>query len=319
MTGRTAFVVRRLAITIPVLLAMSVVVFLMVHLVPGDPAQSMLGLRATPALLAQVRENLNLNDPLPEQFATWISHVVTGDLGTDYANGAPVGQELGVALPVTIELAVCALFVSGIGGVLLGVIAATRRGWRRASSSAVVVLGVAIPDFWMGIMLVLLFSATLAALPPSGYAPLSEGLGPNFRTFVLPVAALSLFQAAYFARTARAAMEEALRAPSITFLRAKGVRERSVVWRHALRNASVPIVTIVGLQFGAILGGAIVIETLFDLPGVGKLLYSSILSHQYSVVQGCVLVIATMFILVNLVTDLIIGWLDPRIGDGTAR
>jgi peptide/nickel transport system permease protein len=319
MTPRAAFVARRLALTIPMLLVMSVLVFLVIHLVPGDPAQTLLGLRATPQLVAQVRENLHLNDPLPLQYVRWLGGVLSGDLGRDYASGAPVAQELGVALPVTLELAFGALVVSGTVGVALGVLAAAHGGWRRRATGTFVVLGVAIPDFWMGIMLVLVFAAWFAVLPPSGYTPLSQSATGNLRTFVLPIAALSIFQAAYFARTAQSAMADALHAPYVTFLRAKGLRESTLVWRHALRNASVPIATIIGLQFGAILGGTIVIESLFNLPGVGNLLFTSVTARDYTVVQGCVLVIGAAFIIVNLVTDLVIGWLDPRIGDGAAR
>jgi peptide/nickel transport system permease protein len=316
MTRRTAFVLRRLGLTVPVLAAMSVIVFLVLHLVPGDPAETQLGLRATPELVAQVRENLHLNDPLPVQYVEWLKGVLVGDLGTDYASGAPVSEELRVALPVTIELALGALLVSGLVGIVLGAVAATRGRVGRSAASGFTVLGIAIPEFWMGIMLVLVFSATFAVLPPSGYVPIGDDFVGNLRSFALPVATLSIFNAALFARTTGTAMQDALASRSILFLRAKGLHERTITWKHALRNASVPIATIMGIQFGSILGGTIIIETLFDLPGVGKLLFTSVSARSYTVVQGCVLVIATMFILVNLLTDLIIGWLDPRIGDG---
>jgi peptide/nickel transport system permease protein len=298
------------------LAAMSIIVFLVIHLVPGNPAETLLGLRATPQLIAQVRENLHLNDPLPVQYVKWLRGVLVGNLGTDYASGAPVGSELRVALPVTAELAIGSLLVSGVLGVALGAAAAARGGIRSAAAGGVTVLGISIPEFWMGIMLVLLFSATFALLPPSGYVPLTQNLTGNLRSFALPVATLSIFQTAFFARTARGAMQDALRSRSVLFLQAKGLRDRAIIWKHALRNASVPIVTIVGLQFGSILGGTIIIESLFDLPGVGRLLFASVSGRSYTVVQGCVLVIAGMFIFVNLLTDLLIGWLDPRIGDG---
>lgn len=319
MTRRTRYILRRLLLTIPVLATMSVFVFAVVHLVPGDPARTMLGLRATPELEAQVRADLHLDESLPQQYASWVAGVVGGDLGSDYASGAPVTEKLAVALPVTLELGVAAVLLGALIGVGLGAMAATRRGWRRKAGDGFVILGTAIPDFWMGIMLVLLFTTTLALLPPSGYVKLVDDPVGNLRYFVLPVACLTIFQAAYFARTARAAIEEALQAPSMLFLRATGLPQRSIVWRHALRNAAAPIVTIVGLQFGAVLGGAIVIETLFDLPGVGKLLFDAISTRNYTVVQGCVLLIATMFVVVNLLTDLLVGWLDPRIGDGATR
>jgi peptide/nickel transport system permease protein len=220
---------------------------------------------------------------------------------------------------VTAELAIASIVLGGFLGVAIGALAATRGGWTKPTAGGFVVLGTAIPDFWMGIMLVLLFTTTLAVLPPSGYVSLAEDPVANLRYFVLPVACLAIFQAAYFARATRSAIEEALQAPSVLFLRAKGTSRRRIIWRHALRNASVPVVTLIGLQFGAVLGGAIVIETLFNLPGVGRLLYQAISKREYTVVQGCVLVIGLMFVLVNLVTDLIVGWLDPRIGDGVVR
>jgi len=319
MSRRTRYVLRRLALTVPALVAMSVFVFLVVHLVPGDPVQAMLGLRATPQLEAQVRSDLHLDRSLPEQYLDWAGGVLHGDLGRDYASGTTVTDKLGVALPVTLELGLAVVILGALAGIAIGASAATRGGWRRASAEGFVILGTAIPEFWMGIMLVLLFTTALALLPPSGYVPLVDDPLANLRYFAMPIACLAIFQTAYFARTARAAIEEALQAPSVLFLRAKGLPPRSILWRHALRNAAAPIVTIVGLQFGAILGGAIVIETLFDLPGVGKLLFDAITTRNYTVVQGCILVIAGMFILVNLVTDLVVGWLDPRIGDKAMR
>jgi peptide/nickel transport system permease protein len=320
MTRRTRYALRRLALTVPVVVTMSVFVFLVIHLVPGDPVQAMLGLRSTPALEAQVRSDLHLDRSLPEQYVDWARGVVLhGDLGHDYASGESVTSELGTALPVTVELGVAVVLLGAITGIALGATAATGRRWRRRSTEAFVILGTAIPEFWMGIMLVLLFTTTLALLPPSGYVSLFSDPVSNARYFAMPVVCLAIFQAAYFARTARTAIEEALQAPSVLLLRAKGLPQRSILWRHALRNAAPPIVTIVGLQFGAILGGAIVIETLFGLPGVGKLLLDAITTRNYTVVQGCVLVIGGMFVLVNLFTDLVVGWLDPRIGDGTAR
>lgn len=319
MSRRTRYVLRRLLLTVPVLATMSVFVFLVLHLVPGDPVQAMLGLRATPELEAQVRSDLRLDRSLPEQYVSWLGGVLRGDLGRDYASGAPVTQKLGVALPVTLELGLAAIVTGALIGVSIGAVAATRRGWPRRSTEGFVILGTAIPEFWMGIMLVLLFTTALGLLPPSGYVPFPDDPVGNVRYLALPVACLAIFQAAYFARTATSAIEDALRAPHVLFLRAKGVSARAILWRHALRNASAPIVTIVGLQFGAILGGAIVIETLFNLPGVGKLLFDAISTRNYTVVQGCVLVIAGLFVLVNLVTDLVVGWLDPRIGDGVVR
>jgi peptide/nickel transport system permease protein len=319
VSGRTRFAVERLLLTIPTLLAMSVFVFLLIRLVPGDPVRTMLGFRATPANVATIRHQLQLDQPLPTQYLNWLEGLLHGDLGRDYISHAPLSQLLGDALPVTLELTLLAMALALVVGLPLGVLAAAGRGPARRLTDAFVIVGVSIPDFWLGTLLVLLFAATLVWLPPSGYVPFTSDPAANIRYMALPVVTLAVGEAAYILRTTRGAMEETLGAPFVTFLRAKGLSERSVVFRHALRNASVPIVTVVGIQFGVLLGGAIVIETLFGLPGVGRLTVTAIDQRNYTVVQGSVLVIATMFILVNLATDLIYGWLDPRIDERGER
>jgi peptide/nickel transport system permease protein len=232
---------------------------------------------------------------------------------------APLSDLLSNAIPVTLELTFLSMSLALVAGVPLGVLAAARPGAIRRAMDGFVIVGVSIPDFWLGTLLVLLFAATLVWLPPSGYTPFTADPIGNLRYMTLPVLALAVGEAAYIARTTRGAMDEALGAPFVTFLRAKGLAERSIIFRHALRNASVPIVTVAGIQFGVLLGGAIVIETLFGLPGVGRLTVTAINQRNYTVVQGAVLVIATLFIVVNLVTDLLYGWLDPRIGEGAER
>jgi peptide/nickel transport system permease protein len=319
VSGRTRFAVERLLLTIPTLLAMSVFVFLLIRLVPGDPVRTMLGFRATPANVATIRHQLQLDQPLPSQYVNWLEGLLHGDLGRDYISHAPLSQLLGDALPVTLELTLLAMALALVVGLPLGVLAAAGRGPARRLTDAFVIVGISIPDFWLGTLLVLLFAATLVWLPPSGYVPFTSDPVANLRYMALPVVTLAVGEAAYILRTTRGAMEETLGAPFVTFLRAKGLSERSVVFRHALRNASVPIVTVVGIQFGVLLGGAIVIETLFSLPGVGRLTVTAIDQRNYTVVQGSVLVIATMFILVNLVTDLVYGWLDPRIDERGER
>jgi peptide/nickel transport system permease protein len=314
VSPRLAFVIRRVALTIPTLVAMSIFVFLLIRLVPGDPVRTMLGFRATPENVATVRAQLHLDDSLPAQYWHWITGVVHGDLGRDYISGESVATLIGDPLPVTLELTVLAMALALLIGVPLGTLAA--KGSKPVSrfSSGFVVLGVAIPDFWLGTLLVLLFAAELALLPPSGWAPLSAGLADNLRYLALPVATLAVGEAAYILRTTRGAMTETLGEPYVSFLRARGIGERRIVFRHALRNAAVPIVTVVGIQFGVLLGGAIVVETIFGLPGLGKLVVTAVNQRNYTVVQGAVLVIATLFILVNLLTDLVYGWLDPRVG-----
>jgi peptide/nickel transport system permease protein len=313
VSPRTAFLLRRLALTVPTLLAMSVFVFLLIRLVPGDPVRTMLGFRATPENIATVRAQLHLDDPLPSQYFSWLTNIFAGDLGQDYVSGESVAKLIGQRLPVTAELTVLAMVMGIVIGVPLGVLAS--RGHRLVGRLAdgFVVGGVAVPDFWLGTLLVLLFAATLGLLPPSGWTPLSAGLWENLRYILLPALALGIGQAAYITRTTKGAMLQVLGEPFVQFLRAKGLREREIVFRHALRNAAVPIVTVIGIQFGVLLGGAIVIETIFGLPGLGRLVVTAINQRNYTVVQGGVLVIATLFILVTLVTDLLYGWLDPRV------
>ena len=309
------FTSRRLLLAVPVLLAMSAFVFLMIHLVPGDPVRTMLGFRATPENVAQVRGALGHDQPLLTQYLQGIGGILHGDLGQDFVSHTPVSTLLAQRLPVTIELTLLSMTLAIAIGVPLGVLAA-RPGWVRRLSEGFVVAGIAIPDFWLGIMLVLLFAGIMHVLPPSGYVPLLEDPLQNLKYMALPVVTLAFGEAAYILRTTRGAMEETLSTPFVLFARARGLSDRSVVFRHTLRNAAVPIVTVIGIQFGVLLGGAIVVEYLFALPGIGRLVVTAINQRNYTVVQGGVLVVATMFILVTLLTDVIVGVVDPRIEEG---
>jgi peptide/nickel transport system permease protein len=319
MNARVRFVATRIALTIPVLLLMSVFVFMMIHLVPGDPVRTMLGFRATDANVKQVTQSLGLDEPLIQQYLDWLGGLLHGDLGQDYISHESLNHLLGQSLPVTLELTLVAMGLAVVIGVPLGVQAATGPGWVRRLTEGFVVAGISIPDFWLGIMLVLVFTATLGVLPPSGYVPFLDDPVQNLRYMLLPVVTLAVGETAYILRTTRGAMEQVLDRPFVTYLRAKGVRHFPLMFKHALRNASVPIATVIGIQFGVLLGGAIVIETLFALPGVGRLVVTAINQRNYPVVQAGVLVIAALFLLVNLLTDLVIGWLDPRIADGARQ
>jgi peptide/nickel transport system permease protein len=318
VSPRARFIARRLLLAIPVIVAMSIFVFLMIHLVPGDPVQTMLGFRATPHNVAVVREQLGLDQPLLHQYLAWAGGLLQGNFGEDFISHAPVATLLAQRLPVTIELTLLSMTLAVLIGVPLGVRAAARAGVVRTVTEGWVVAGIAIADFWLGIMLVLLFAGIWRLLPPSGYVPFVKDPVQNLRYLALPVIALAFGESAYILRTTRGAMEEVLGTQYILFLRAKGIAERRIVYRHALRNAAAPIVTVIGIQFGVLLGGAIVIETLFALPGVGRLIVTSIQQRNYVVVQGGVLVVAVLFILVTLLTDVIVGWLDPRVEEGSA-
>lgn len=318
MSPRLRYVVRRLLITIPVLLAMSVFVFLLIRLVPGDPVRTMLGFRATDENVATIRAQLGLDQPLLDQYLAWLGGITRFDLGQDFVSKVPLNQLIAERLPVTLELTTLAMLLALAVGIPLGVLAATRRRNTGRATTAVAILGIAIPDFWLGIMLVLLVAGTFRLLPPSGYVPFLEDPVANLRYMILPVITLAFAEIAYILRTTRASMEETLGSPFVTFLRAKGVSPRSITYRHALRSAAVPIVTVVGIQVGVLLGGAIVVEVLFGLPGIGKMLVTAINQRNYPVVQAGILAVALLFILVNLVTDLLYGVLDPRIAEADA-
>jgi peptide/nickel transport system permease protein len=310
VSPRARYAVRRLLLAIPVIIAMSIFVFLMIHLVPGDPVQTMLGFRATPENVSTVRAQLGLDRSLLAQYLTWAGGLLHGNFGQDFISHTPVSTLLAQRLPVTIELTLLSMTLAVAVGVPLGVRAAAKPGAVRQATEGFVVAGIAITDFWLGIMLVLLFAGIWQVLPPSGYVPFLKDPVANLRYLILPVLALAFGEAAYILRTTRGAMEEVLGTQYILFLRAKGIAER--------RNAAPPIVTVIGIQFGVLLGGAIVIESLFALPGVGRLIVTSIQQRNYVVVQGGVLVVAVLFILVTLATDLIVGWLDPRTEEGAA-
>ncbi len=315
MSPRLRFVVHRLLVTIPILLAMSLFVFLIIRLVPGDPVRTMLGFRATDENVAAIRTALGLDQPLLDQYLAWLGGLARLDLGQDFISKVPLTQLLSERLPVTLELTFLAMGLALAIGIPAGVVAATRSKRTGRASTAFVVASISIPDFWLGIMLVLLFAGTFRLLPPSGYTPLAQDPVANLRYMILPVLTLAVAEGAYILRTTRGAMEETLGTPFITFLRARGVSERRIVYTHALRSAAVPIVTVVGIQLGVLLGGAIVVESLFALPGVGRMIVTGINQRNYPVVQAGVLAVATLFILLNLVTDLLYGAIDPRLAE----
>jgi peptide/nickel transport system permease protein len=313
-----AFVLRRVLLTVPTLFVMSIVVFLIIRLVPGDPVRSMLGFRATDENVAELRRQLGLDQSLFTQYVNWIDALLHGELGKDIVSHAPLTELLAQRLPVTFELTGLSMLLAVFVGVPLGVTAATGGRWMNRLTEGFVVFGISVPDFWLGIILVLVFAATLALFPPSGYVPFSTNPLANLRYMALPVLTLAVGEAAYILRTTRSAVRAVMSRPFVTFLRAKGISPRRIVFGHALRNAGPPIATVIGIQVGVLLGGAIIVETMFALPGVGRLVVTGINQRNYPTVQVGVLAIATIFIVVSLLTDLIVGWLDPRVMDGEA-
>ena len=300
------YLARRLLLTIPVLLGVATLVFALIHLVPGDPAQSMLGDTASPADVQRLRENLGLNDPLLVQYGKFMSGIARGDLGTSFRYGTPVTQEIRSRLLRTLQLAVAAMAVAILFAIPLGIIAAVYRGTAIDHSAMTLALaGISMPNFWLGPLLAILFAVILGWLPVAGTgSPLH---------LVLPAATLGAALSAILARMTRASLLEELRELYVLSARARGVSRVRAVLRHAFRNSLIPIVTIIGLQFGAVLTGTIITETIFAWPGVGRLLIQAINFRDYPLVQGCILFISFTYVMVNLLTDLTYGWLDPRI------
>jgi peptide/nickel transport system permease protein len=307
-------IARRLLWTIPILFGTAVIVFLILRLVPGDPAAAILGADATTAQVRQVRIELGLNKPIYTQFVSWLGGVLHGSFGQDYVNDQSITSEIGSRLPVTLELACFAFVLAAVVAIPAGVLAAAwRDSWLDRCVKAVSVLGIAVPDFVFGILAILLFSLTLGVVPSSGFVPLSASLGGNLRSLILPAAALAAGLAGVLTRVTRAAMLDVLQADYIRLARANGMPPGSIVFRYALRNAAIPIVTVAGMQAGYLLGGTVVVEQLFAIPGVGQLVVQAMLNRDYPVVQACVLIFVVAFILVNLVSDVAYTLLNPRL------
>ncbi len=308
------YVGKRLLAMIPVLFLVSLIAFTIIHLTPGDPAMMMLGEEATPDTIAALRHDLGLDRPLPVQYITWLGRVLQGDLGRSIRQHQPVLDAIVQRLPVTIELTFFAMLISLCIAIPTGIVSATRRNSLADVGSTIVsLLGVSMPNFFLAMLLIFAFALHLRLLPPIGYTPISRGLVENLRGMVLPAITLGTAAAAIVSRLTRSTLLEVLSQDYIRTARAKGLSERAVVYGHALRNALIPVVTIVGLQTGALLGGAVITETIFVLPGVGALVVSSIFQRDFPTVQGAVLFLSLLHMFVNLAVDLLYAYLDPRI------
>ena len=300
------YLIRRLLLTIPVLLGVATLVFSLIHFIPGDPAQAMLGEGAAPEDIAQLRQRLGLDRPLLVQYGSFLQGLARGDLGVSLRNDQPVLQQILERMPATAELAFASMAVAVLIALPLGIIAAVWRGTAVDHSAMTLSLvGISVPNFWLGPLLAIVFAVELGWLPVGGRGTLAH--------LVLPAATLGAALAAILARMTRASLLEELREPYVLAARAKGVSRSRAVLHHALRNSLIPIVTILGLQFGVVLTGAVITETIFAWPGIGRLLIQSISFRDYPTVQGCVLLIAVTYVGVNLITDLTYGFLDPRI------
>jgi len=311
------YISQRLAQTVPTLFLITGIVFLVVYFIPGDPAAVILGQGATPDAVASVRQQMGLDDPLPVRYGVWLRHVLAGDLGESSISRQPVWTLLGRALPVTAYLAGFSLLIALLIAVPTGILAALKRNtWADVACTTWALLGVSIPGFWLGIQFVYLFGARLQWVPLQGYVGPRDDLGNSVRTMLLPALTLGVFLSGPLMRYLRGSVLQTLSQEYVTVARAKGLAERRVVLRHVLRNSLIPFVTVLGVQLGYLLGGAVVIETVFTLPGIGYLAVGAINDRDYPVVQGVVLVVATAFVLINILVDVVTSVLDPRIRAG---
>jgi peptide/nickel transport system permease protein len=300
------YIIRRLVLLVPLLFGASVIVFLTIRLIPGDPARLALGAEATDDQVQLMRRQWRLDEPLPVQYAYWVSRVLQGDFGRSTVSRVPAGEEIGLRLPATLRLTGASMLIATTIGIGLGVLAGVRHNtWLDRASMLVALLGICTPSFWLGLMLILVFSVRLAWLPSFGQGGLDH--------LILPALTLGTAGAAVIARVTRSSLLDVLGAEYLRTARAKGLAEHLVVARHALRNAFIPVLTLLGLEFGGLLAGAIVTETVFAYPGIGLLLVNSVGNRDFPVVQGALLLFAVQFVLVNLVVDVLYAVVDPRI------
>lgn len=308
------YAARRLLMTIPTFLIVAAMVFTLMRLVPGDPAAVMVGDLDDPTVLSEVREQLGLDEPLPLQFGIWLQGVLHGELGTSLMTGEDVLDAMLQRFGVTAQIVAISIFLAMLVAIPVGLLAAWKQNSRAdLATMTLVILGVSVPSFWVGILLILVFGVELGWLPTIGYVSIADDFGQGIRYLILPVAALLLTEMASLARMMRSSTIEVLRLEYITHARAKGLPERTVLWRHALPNAFAPVLTVLGLMLGSLLGGAVVIETVFTLPGLGRFLVDGIYARDYPVVQGTLLLVAGIYVITNLVVDLLYPIFDPRV------
>ena len=308
------YLVRRLVQSVPVVFFVTLVAFSLTLLLPGDPAAALMGDSFDKVAYEAMRKELGLERPIPVQYAMWLGRVVRGDLGISTRMHEPVLHALVARVPVTLELTAMTLAFALFVGVPAGVVSAVRPGSKADMVGRFLAIGgAAIPEFWLGILLIYVFALWLQAVPPSGYVPLQAGVWANVRGMILPAVTLSVFFTAVVMRQTRSSLIEVMQQEYVTVARAKGLRESAIVVRHALKNAAIPLITVVGLQVGRLFGGAVIVETIFALPGVGRVAADSIGWRDFPMMQGAVLVMAVGVLLANLGTDLICAIADPRI------
>ncbi|SDX02265.1 peptide/nickel transport system permease protein [Marininema mesophilum] len=322
---------------IPVLIGMSIITFSIVHAIPGDPAKAILGDKATPEAVAQLKESMGLNKPMIVQYLDYVKGIMTGDLGTSFITKTPVAEEVGPYLAATMELSLAAMLIAIFFGMNLGILAAWKHNTKLDYTAMVIaIIGVSVPVFWLGLMEQWVFAQDLGWLPSNGridprmaFESITnfyfldaliqgdlEAFGNALQHIILPAIALGTIPMAYIARMTRSSMLEVMSSDYVRTARAKGVSEFLIIYKHTLRNAFIPILTVFGLQMGLLLGGAILTETIFSWPGIGRYVYEAINNRDYPVIQSGILLIAFIFVIINLIVDLLYAWVDPRIQYG---
>ena len=310
-------VIYRLLQAIPVVVIFAVLVFMLLQLLPGDPAVAIAGNEATPEAIDRIRQQLGLDRPLLEQLLSWFNHLAHGDFGKSLILNQSVVSAVVERLPVTLSLSFLSLMITLPVGVSLGVLAAYwRNTWLDSFVMVGALLGVSMPSFWLGILSVILFSVTLGWLPPAGYVPISQGLWPWLSALIQPAVVLALFQIGFLARITRSAMLDVLDQDFIRTARAKGVDEWHTITKHAFRNTLIPVVTVTGIIISLLIGGSVVVEQVFALPGIGRLIVQGILARDYPLVQGTMLIFGFSFVLINIFVDIIYMLVDPRVRFG---
>jgi peptide/nickel transport system permease protein len=312
-----AYASRRLLDAIPTLFLSSILIFLLLRLLPGDPALVLAGSQATPDAVEQVRQSMGLSEPLPVQYAIWLGHVMRGDLGTSIFTHVSVATLLSQRIPATLTLAVVGLLLSILLSLVLGIASAlNQRSPIDWCISVFAGVSISVPSFWLGILMILLFSVTLGWLPPGGRGDFAEDPVDALKSLIMPAVALSLPGAVALSRLVKATMLEVLYEDYVRTARAKGLGDYAVVVAHAFRNALIPIITAVGIEFGRLLGGAVIIESVFGWAGIGTLMLTSMSNRDYTVVQSSLLLLVTVFVVVNLLVDVSYGFIDPRVRVG---
>lgn len=307
-------ILKKILTAIPVLLVVSIVLFLLLNVMPGDAADSMSTMDATAEEVEALRKSLGLNDPMYIQYLRWLKNVLKGDFGISFLNGASVTEKIVTRLPVTLELTLLAMLIAVAIALPMGVLSATHRNSTiDAIASFISMIGVAVPHFWLAMMLIIIFSVNLHWLPASGFTPISQGLGKNLIKMIMPAFSVGLGFAATVMRQTRSNMIDVLGTDYISTAKAKGMSKSVVVWKHGVRNALIPVITVIGMQTGRLFGGAIVVETLFGLPGIGTAIVQSIFSRDYQMTMGCVMMVAVIIILINTIVDILYVIIDPRV------